>query len=1092
MADVDSCRSSLAETSGKIVNELKSRGSFDTFRRECLADVDTRPAYQNLRQRVEGSVSSFLDKQSWLPNINRNQLREKLRRYLTDSRFLEVGVDRIVDQVVDRNIYTTYLPNINGLVKELLNIESQPSEERLDDDMEIADAGDADVVALVNPFGTWANQFHVPVSCDTNIDSSMSISSDSDNVKGGQGTSPAGLGQARDEDEDELLIPDVQAQMSPLSDECGRRWSSFIEPGSLSPASLSPPRQSTQCRQDGVDLSRLTSRLDPVIDRMIKTELDAAGEAETASCRQTSRQRLRRWSRQSPGTPSPPEQHRKSSHRRRDDQRSSSSRVRRIHSIPDGHAEFGHCMSPPSRSQHTPRRRLKSGDDARQPAVGRSSNNHVADARRRRFPMRDTHSRVESRRRRSGNRKSTSPFRRSNEYCKKSNVSRSNGGGHLPRSGSSRSRTQSRSGFAATPPRSASRVSPLMRSSPTTPPVTDAPKSSNSAPPPKCSSGRGQCTLFRPKSVDNVFLSGSRPPPLIVRDRRSAFGSDSLENSEELVSTNKSGFCVERLVSPRTPPFPDNGHLNKLDSVRIGPRTPPMPCSGSAEDIDDNSLFHKTLIPLSIPLPEKPIFDTALTSSIPLPSNDFPLHIPLPHSSPPEQSHPSRIPLPLAPAPPATSGSQPEIKNGESDQPATISLSQVSPMTRRSRERSPSRSVSILSSISASSSFSSTSKRHSSRSSLSSQAANYRSWSHSPVSSRSTSSRAFSRYDRRQGRQPARYRSQSLSPQPPFAGWSHRAPRRSPSPYSPPAYWSSAGSPRFDRPNIRLRQDQYERRCLSPDSGSESGLSRWGPSGGRRGEWWGRATNQWSAEERVPDGRWLERGSRSPDDWRPRRQLDWPLSPQRLSPSPFSPERGDSHEISGVGSRSCGSTYSRLRNSSPGASRPRRRRRRLLRDSRDDGEDSEHNDHRQRMQHNRRRRRDDPDDDEPRPSTTTFRGATRAGDSFGHAVVFGGGGDGNGGGSRRSSGVRPGYRADLAPPVCTRSPVVPVCHCNLSSVSAGVLWSNYEHWFYFRMICVLIRLLESAGLHLLTVLLHWSRLNSVNILDFNNILILSR
>ena len=42
--------------------------------------------------------------------------------YLVRSRFLEIGVDRIVDQVVDRNIYSTYMPQIQLLVKEMLDI----------------------------------------------------------------------------------------------------------------------------------------------------------------------------------------------------------------------------------------------------------------------------------------------------------------------------------------------------------------------------------------------------------------------------------------------------------------------------------------------------------------------------------------------------------------------------------------------------------------------------------------------------------------------------------------------------------------------------------------------------------------------------------------------------------------------------------------------------------------------------------------------------------------------------------------------------------------------------------------------------------
>ncbi|PSN46007.1 hypothetical protein C0J52_06347 [Blattella germanica] len=50
----------------KIVYQLKSQGIFDQFRKECLADVDTKPAYQNLHQRVEGSVTGFLASQEWL------------------------------------------------------------------------------------------------------------------------------------------------------------------------------------------------------------------------------------------------------------------------------------------------------------------------------------------------------------------------------------------------------------------------------------------------------------------------------------------------------------------------------------------------------------------------------------------------------------------------------------------------------------------------------------------------------------------------------------------------------------------------------------------------------------------------------------------------------------------------------------------------------------------------------------------------------------------------------------------------------------------------------------------------------------------
>lgn len=67
-----------------IVNKIKSQGSFDSFRRCCMFDVDTKPAYQNLRQRVETSVSNFLNEQEWTRDLNKNQLREKLRKNITE------------------------------------------------------------------------------------------------------------------------------------------------------------------------------------------------------------------------------------------------------------------------------------------------------------------------------------------------------------------------------------------------------------------------------------------------------------------------------------------------------------------------------------------------------------------------------------------------------------------------------------------------------------------------------------------------------------------------------------------------------------------------------------------------------------------------------------------------------------------------------------------------------------------------------------------------------------------------------------------------------------------------------------------------
>ncbi|XP_075152232.1 biorientation Defective 1 isoform X2 [Haematobia irritans] len=106
----------------KIVHEVKSQGVFDEFRKDSMSDVDTKPAYQNLRQRVDTSVKKFLSGVLWTPDLNKNQLREKLRRHITESGFLDVGVERIVDQVVNPKIGSVFQPRIEEIAYKYLGL----------------------------------------------------------------------------------------------------------------------------------------------------------------------------------------------------------------------------------------------------------------------------------------------------------------------------------------------------------------------------------------------------------------------------------------------------------------------------------------------------------------------------------------------------------------------------------------------------------------------------------------------------------------------------------------------------------------------------------------------------------------------------------------------------------------------------------------------------------------------------------------------------------------------------------------------------------------------------------------------------------
>ncbi|XP_078671069.1 uncharacterized protein LOC144911135 isoform X3 [Branchiostoma floridae x Branchiostoma belcheri] len=99
-----------------IVDHLKSQGLFDQFRRDCLGDVDTKPAYQNLRSRVETYVSNFLGNQKWEPSLNKNQLRNNLRQQINQSGILSSGIDRVIHQVVEPKIQHVFRPQIEKVV----------------------------------------------------------------------------------------------------------------------------------------------------------------------------------------------------------------------------------------------------------------------------------------------------------------------------------------------------------------------------------------------------------------------------------------------------------------------------------------------------------------------------------------------------------------------------------------------------------------------------------------------------------------------------------------------------------------------------------------------------------------------------------------------------------------------------------------------------------------------------------------------------------------------------------------------------------------------------------------------------------------
>nr|CAG4650393.1 EOG090X0B7I [Sida crystallina] len=120
----------------QIVNQIKSQGTFDQWRRECLADVDTKPAYQNLTLRVDNAVASFLGKQRWRPELVKNQVRENLRKHILELGFIEKGVDRIVEQVVQPKIGPLFRPAVESAIYSFLGIQKPQKPIEVSDNQE--------------------------------------------------------------------------------------------------------------------------------------------------------------------------------------------------------------------------------------------------------------------------------------------------------------------------------------------------------------------------------------------------------------------------------------------------------------------------------------------------------------------------------------------------------------------------------------------------------------------------------------------------------------------------------------------------------------------------------------------------------------------------------------------------------------------------------------------------------------------------------------------------------------------------------------------------------------------------------------------
>lgn len=62
--------------------------------------------------------------------MNKNQLRETLRKHIHEAPFLDAGVERIVDQVVNPKVYSVFMSQIEDVVYKFLGMERPKVKEK--------------------------------------------------------------------------------------------------------------------------------------------------------------------------------------------------------------------------------------------------------------------------------------------------------------------------------------------------------------------------------------------------------------------------------------------------------------------------------------------------------------------------------------------------------------------------------------------------------------------------------------------------------------------------------------------------------------------------------------------------------------------------------------------------------------------------------------------------------------------------------------------------------------------------------------------------------------------------------------------------
>ncbi|XP_050435969.1 biorientation of chromosomes in cell division protein 1-like 1 isoform X2 [Adelges cooleyi] len=117
-----------------ILELLKSNGTFDELRRDCVSEIITKKRFQTLARLTETIAAKYLSTLKYTPELNKNTIREELKQYMFEgyeSHEISNESNKILNQVFETSVVRNFETKIKFIVNECLGIPNDDTTEEM-------------------------------------------------------------------------------------------------------------------------------------------------------------------------------------------------------------------------------------------------------------------------------------------------------------------------------------------------------------------------------------------------------------------------------------------------------------------------------------------------------------------------------------------------------------------------------------------------------------------------------------------------------------------------------------------------------------------------------------------------------------------------------------------------------------------------------------------------------------------------------------------------------------------------------------------------------------------------------------------------